>query len=680
MAIAYRKSIKDLRGEKFFIPSYQRGYRWSEADMKALEKDLYDYAMKNNEGSSSDYYCLQPIVVAKRDNGMWEVVDGQQRLTSLWLLSAMYHVYHSEERWLDYSLYYEKKDELTALLTKIRRQIEISDEKGLKIKDFLDKAPGESFDAYNIIQNMKLVANTKFDSYSERKTLSKVFDKGLDIEEGKDIQIIWYELDEEEGKNPIQMFTNINANKIELTEAELVKAAMMHNLSNEHEKDVFALKWEEIEKGLNNDSLWKFIVGDGKYQTKIDYMFDIWYEINRDTYSTERSDHFIFDAVAESIEKGQLISFIWKQIQEIYETIQDWYQDYTCYHLIGLLVELAEIEKSNSSPGLIKDLFEHYTKEYSIETGSEDALDRQAELVNNYIQEFLLDNQMREQLMERCRRSNGKWYLSPTREDFTTYLKSKIRNFYSRKWKISCDSTALCEKLNDPELNYKDKPQPIRAILLLYNIAILLNSKNKYERFPFDLYKEQKHGKGWELEHVNPQNPKENSDGDKIEWLKSYLDNLRKGPANCQDVIDSIEECFAPENSGVFQDKFNVASSKLENYLSEIGLDTGATHQIKNLVLLDAGTNRGYHNDCFTEKRKKIFQVERNEHNAEAGKDADIRYIMPGTRWVFFKEYGKADQLLIWNFSDMEEYIKDIVKNISKALNCDMGGNNDGDE
>lgn len=66
--------------EEFHIPNYQRGYKWRKKDVEYLIEDIAEIAEEDN----SDY-CLQPIVVAE-DNGKHILVDGQQRLTTIWLI------------------------------------------------------------------------------------------------------------------------------------------------------------------------------------------------------------------------------------------------------------------------------------------------------------------------------------------------------------------------------------------------------------------------------------------------------------------------------------------------------------------------------------------------------------------------------------------------------------------
>lgn len=92
-----------LDGRHFFIPAYQRGYRWKPQQVEDLLGDLYEFAVRPNKPAGS-FYCLQPLVVRQitdheklahiySRNGMsipqepvWEVADGQQRLTTLLIL------------------------------------------------------------------------------------------------------------------------------------------------------------------------------------------------------------------------------------------------------------------------------------------------------------------------------------------------------------------------------------------------------------------------------------------------------------------------------------------------------------------------------------------------------------------------------------------------------------------
>jgi hypothetical protein len=62
----------------FIVPGYQRGYRWGRPEVQRLLEDI--------QGSEGATYYLQPIVVKRLGQDRWELVDGQQRLTTLFLI------------------------------------------------------------------------------------------------------------------------------------------------------------------------------------------------------------------------------------------------------------------------------------------------------------------------------------------------------------------------------------------------------------------------------------------------------------------------------------------------------------------------------------------------------------------------------------------------------------------
>ena len=93
-----QKSIKDLFQSKhadFLIPDYQRPYAWGETECQTLWDDIFSFAFPDNDRTkfdSNNEYFLGPIVTFKNDQGKMEVIDGQQRLTTLMLLLRAFYV------------------------------------------------------------------------------------------------------------------------------------------------------------------------------------------------------------------------------------------------------------------------------------------------------------------------------------------------------------------------------------------------------------------------------------------------------------------------------------------------------------------------------------------------------------------------------------------------------------
>ena len=78
-------SIDKLMGRTFFVPGYQRGYRWGRQEVEALLNDLWEFYLQT-DGEKNVFYCLQPIVLYKDEQARENLLDGQQRLTTIYLL------------------------------------------------------------------------------------------------------------------------------------------------------------------------------------------------------------------------------------------------------------------------------------------------------------------------------------------------------------------------------------------------------------------------------------------------------------------------------------------------------------------------------------------------------------------------------------------------------------------
>ena len=88
------KHVADLLDMHFHIPTYQRGYRWESKHVEALLDDLYAFSvqMSEIENKAGKFYCIQPLAVvvnkqlSTKDEIVYDVIDGQQRLTTLYLI------------------------------------------------------------------------------------------------------------------------------------------------------------------------------------------------------------------------------------------------------------------------------------------------------------------------------------------------------------------------------------------------------------------------------------------------------------------------------------------------------------------------------------------------------------------------------------------------------------------
>lgn len=590
MAEVTMQSINYLFRKSFFVPTYQRGYRWTETQVKELLEDLYDFVSTKKD--ENDYYCLQPIIVKKKED-CWELVDGQQRLTALWLISALYYCSNKEDviniERETYNLVYEQKDEFTALFNIIEAMLDNNSLKSLveKLEPYKEKC----IDGRKLIESIEYISRFSRNNKTAKGVLAKIFDSI------NSVRIIWYVLDENE--NSIQTFTNINANKIELTNAELIKAVLLNAVDDELKMQNKALQWEEIEKGLNDNDFWSYMITKNRknYNTRIDYLFEIFcdkHNLLKQVDGKEKDRYAIFRAISEFL-VGKDVDDVWKEIQDIYDTLRDWYNDYFLYHTIGLLLI---IDKGNDAV-IINELYNEYSK--------------------------------------------------VDKKTFKNHILNRIKELYVSDKKVTPFSKFDEEQIKaDLEELTIQESEKVRSVLLLYNIALLVNANNTYERFPFELFK----NGTWDIEHINPQTPKDATAEEKKNWLQSYMQIIKD-----REILDNIEKCIQDN-----YENFAVVSDMVSQKLDIVDNDS-----ISNLVLLHASINRGYKNDCFSEKRKKIIEVERTKSN-------DEKYIPIGTKWVFLKGYDKASQLVVWAADDMKEYVEDISAKIYKMLGENVNG------
>ena len=312
------KLVSDIKGT-FYVPSYQRGYRWGEDEVRRLLNDIYNNGKKN--------YCLQPVVVRKMDNS-YELIDGQQRLTTLYLIYRyMKNVnpFFSEPA---FNLIYETRENSEEFLRNI----------DLTRRD-------ENIDFW-------FIANAY-------ETIKEWFEEDLQIKAlhifeyfKEDVKIIWYEVGENE--DAISLFTRLNIGKIPLTSAELVKALFLSNYGKKNidreKQEEIALQWDNIEKELQGDALWYFLTNrtNTRYQTRIDLVLDL---VSEKTADDDREKYYTFFKIDEKMnEPGMTPDDLWRQIE--------------LYHKIGYLIasgkmtllEIFKIAKEKTKSDFIVEL------------------------------------------------------------------------------------------------------------------------------------------------------------------------------------------------------------------------------------------------------------------------------------------------------------------------------------
>lgn len=78
----FSEVLKEHNAQAYNIPSYQRGYKWTSKEVEQLLKDIDHFEMAAGDDL---FYCLQNITLTKNDKVL-NVIDGQQRLTTIYIL------------------------------------------------------------------------------------------------------------------------------------------------------------------------------------------------------------------------------------------------------------------------------------------------------------------------------------------------------------------------------------------------------------------------------------------------------------------------------------------------------------------------------------------------------------------------------------------------------------------
>lgn len=317
------RTISELCQSSFFLPSYQRGYRWTSQEVNDLLNDVHEFSPRQIENTDEKtWYCLQPVVVKKRFDGKYEVIDGQQRLTTIYLIL----------HYLNQDFIESRREKLFTLDYETREDT----------KQFLMELETLNHEVNNIDYFYILQAY---------KTISEWFtDKGANFNKDDfrskfkfNTKVVWYECIEQD---TISVFTRLNIGKISLSNSELIKALFLNSSNFEnnsgnklrHKQLEIATEWDNIEGALQDDRFWYFITNIKMQNNRIEFIFDL---MNKkpnpsDKYSTFRYFSGIIATKSKSsIEKN------WKMVKDRFQRLNEWYSERELYHKIGYIFSVG---------------------------------------------------------------------------------------------------------------------------------------------------------------------------------------------------------------------------------------------------------------------------------------------------------------------------------------------------
>lgn len=624
------------QGMQFFVPNYQRGYRWKESQVQQLLNDLSEFDYE--KGNESRFYCLQPLVVKEDKEKGWIVIDGQQRLTTLFIILTCIEKMLYKEKAKLFVMNYQNKTQMHDWLESLGivkldpNSGEVIDEVALNEEDI---------DAYHITNAYLTVKKWLENTYDYKAIGAEIREKIRTY-----TRFIWYEINGD--VKPEIIFTNINMGKIKLTNAELIKALLLKkdNYKGESEKEITASQikistaWDNMEATLQREDMWRFLTGSGKFSsidTHMELIFQImaneiiksrvekypeFYienekQLNRETYTFIIFNREIEYMKREYVDVGdykysKMLEDFWGKVESFYNMFIDWYEDREWYHLIGVLLSKDE----NQS----EEYFENLCNLYRGHTKTEFVM----ELKKKIISEIEFED---------------------TDKDDFEFGEEVVREYLN-------------------SLQYSGKKaekNKIKNMLLLFNVISMQQNTDSNPRFPFDAYQRQK----WDIEHIHSvttdraQNKKERE-----EWLeeaKPYIDSEVGMPEDLKAEIDNIytKKLYEDESAPQYDEMYNKV---IAFFSGESSVEEKPINEISNLTLLDQRTNRGYGNHIFPVKRNKILE-----------KSGIESFIPLCTKNVFLKFYSKTvSQMYLWDKHDRQDYFDKMVQTIVDYLAEDI--------
>lgn len=595
-----------LYGKKYAIPPYQRGYKWEPKDIERLLQDINDF-IPNDELDL--FYCLQNITLVENGDA-YNVVDGQQRLTTLTVILS----YFGEYNLINGKLSYNVREETEKFLCKyIFKESNIRDIESWE--DFLQATSAENdYDFQDI-----------FYLFWAYKTVQKWFKDRLQVEGVMKDKILNHlklivnlpkNIDEQE------LFENLNGKRVPLDGADLIRALIITRVAktevgelDDTTKQNVLVNERRVKIGLMLDAinLWwtdankqdyfrqftkEAKISDTssvKFEDKI-YPINNLYKLYCLVYNKGILNMDFFEK--KSTEEGFLLD-----LQVLQRTMENWYNDSQLYHHI--LFTSIHASEPNKEKGLTKLTFSDFYqkwKEYH-------------------------------------------------RKDFIRWMKQRI---------------ATCEPFDDllgqSDISLEDNERKAKeenwfdnklvSVSTLLDIISILstNSNGRLTAKYFKAHKE-------DLEHIFPQTPI----GDKIkdkdkqtQILKQYLSIINKL---------SKEEKIIIEDNDIDWDNIewrNGIKEQINNLITELI----PINSLGNMCVLHESVNRGYGNDFFLEKRIDIMR--------KSQKGYFIRpHVYDAFNKIFVKRQDDTIDMTMmtkWDKDDILERRKYIITEIHKFL------------
>ena len=491
--------------------------------------------------------------------GKWTVIDGQQRLTTIYLI-------------------------LKALENEKCPSIEYERDSYIQVCNSSDEIKKDNIEIYHLTSAKHFIdrwIHIEKRADEEKKWINP---KNIEIDTKKfcnkileQTKFIFYNVGDVSEEQEHDIFNNLNSGKIALTNAELIKALFLNKAGKEDiahrevEQRLLADEFDQIERTLRQDKFWYFLAGNTPQPSScVNLLFDLMLEssVQNGKYRTDepfRTFFYFNDLINgnESEDSYKESKIIWEKVRKVFHIMEGWFNDSVMYNLIGY-----------------------------------------------------------------HRAANGGKTLC---EIYKKFCEEKSKNEF-KKWLVDECKNHIDYPDGFMQLRYDENKDKVFNLLLLFNIATLNGRPQEAVKFSYANF----HKYNWDVEHISPQNPKNDDDLKKVvekfkdnDYLKILIDALNKEEKDTKIIEEERAKYFA-------------AGDDLMG--------------IQNLTLLSAHDNRGIGNKFFFEKRQKL-----QEYYQQGS------FIPACSMNVFMKFYSdNPEQMAFWDKKDRESYKNKIEQTITK--------------
>ncbi len=250
--------VMDVFKNWYIVPSYQRHYVWEEDNINALLEDIKDNYLERND---EEYFLGSYIIQSKNDNN--DLLDGQQRITTLFLLFAFLRDYEQTENqyrseFQDYI--YQGAKPMSGIKERVRLTYEIRG----NVKSFINEFIIPTNSIIDKWEAIKEKANDSKENISIQHMcrallcFKKFFDENdtIDIVQyvtfiNTNMVMIYISADTLE--DAFRMFSIMNDRGVKLSNADILKSSNLEVISDKKDMESYAREWEELQADLGND-------------------------------------------------------------------------------------------------------------------------------------------------------------------------------------------------------------------------------------------------------------------------------------------------------------------------------------------------------------------------------------------------------------------------------------------